>query len=171
MLTAILLVIISVFFPQDISLYSEPEAYAVYSAIVPAEWAAGDTPGKTLVIRAETVPYKNCLVIDGPSKSTVGPAASDYDKRNVQTMLLQPKFRIDLPYTMVPAGKLQAASDSASWIELSAVGFNAAKTIAVVYMGHNCPGLCGAGTFHVLRKKDGKWQPLQWNGGSCAWAR
>jgi hypothetical protein len=55
------------------------------------------------------------------------------------------------------------------WIELSAIGFNADKTVAVVYMGHLCGGLCGGGQFHVLQKKDGKWEPLKWQGKRCAW--
>lgn len=61
--------------------------------------------------------------------------------------------------------------DSGGWIELSAVGFNTEKTVAVVYIGHNCGVLCGGGHFHVLQKREGKWQPLKWKGSSCAWAR
>ena len=55
-------------------------------------------------------------------------------------------------------------------MELSAVGFNVNKTVAVVYMGHYCGALCGGGGFHVLKKKDGKWVALDWKGSSCAWA-
>lgn len=60
--------------------------------------------------------------------------------------------------------------DSSGWIELSAVGFNADKTVAVIYHGHHCGNLCGGGGFTVLRKKEGKWQPWQFKGAGCAWA-
>jgi len=60
--------------------------------------------------------------------------------------------------------------DSVGWIELSAVGFNHDKTVAIVYIGHHCGRLCGGGGFRVLRKAEGKWKGLTWKGGSCAWA-
>jgi hypothetical protein len=67
-------------------------------------------------------------------------------------------------------GFYQRYPDSGGWIELSAVGFNVDKTVAVVYMGHHCGPLCGSGGFHVLEKKDGKWVALGWEGSGCAWA-
>jgi len=59
--------------------------------------------------------------------------------------------------------------NSGGWIELSAVGFNADKMAAVVYMGHYCGGLCGGAGFHVPQKKDGKCAPLEWKGETCVW--
>jgi hypothetical protein len=67
-------------------------------------------------------------------------------------------------------GFYQRYPNSGGWIELSAVGFNATKTVAVVYMGHHCGSLCGGGGFHVLEKKNGQWVPLEWKGSSCGWA-
>jgi hypothetical protein len=61
--------------------------------------------------------------------------------------------------------------DSRGYIELSAVGFNADKTLAVVYMGHHCHYLCGGGTQHMLEKVDGQWQPAKLKAkGGCSWA-
>ncbi len=50
--------------------------------------------------------------------------------------------------------------DSGGYNELSAVGFNSDKTVAVVYVAHFCGGLCGGGGFHVLEKKEGKFVVL-----------
>jgi len=43
--------------------------------------------------------------------------------------------------------------------EVSAVGFNNEHTRALVYVGHICGGLCGRGTYHLMVKINGKWEP------------
>jgi hypothetical protein len=67
-------------------------------------------------------------------------------------------------------GFYQRYPDSGGIVELSAVGFNADKTVAVVYAGHNCGSLCRRGGFHVLQKKAGQWEPPHWDGTKCMWA-
>jgi hypothetical protein len=42
-------------------------------------------------------------------------------------------------------------------IDLSRVGFNSAKTEALVYTESSCGVRCGGGDFFLLRKKDGAW--------------
>jgi hypothetical protein len=97
--------------------------------------------------------------------------------------LLQQKFKTEIPCRIVTSEEVNAAMadhgwdgfyktypDSGGWIELSAVGFNADRTVAVVYVGHSCGSLCGGGRFHVLQKRDNKWLPLDWKGSSCMWA-
>ena len=165
--------------------YEIPEAYEVYSAILPSEWPWREANAKRLVIRSETRAYKMCLSPEKGSEEIIGPAISDYVRQNQKTWLLQKNIRIEKPYEMIRADQIKAIfeqgiegwnafyekhPDSGGWIELSAVGFNGDKTVAVVYMGHNCGGLCGGGGFHVLQKRDGKWVPLEWKGRSCAWA-
>jgi hypothetical protein len=162
--------------------YVDSEAYEVYSAILPSEWPWRVAHAKSLVIRSETRDYEMCLRPEKESEELVGPAISDYLKVNGKTWLLQQQFGIELPYQLTTDDELKAAlgrggwpgfytqfPDSGGWIEFSAVGFNADKTVAVVYMGHSCGGLCGGGGFHVLQKKDGKWMPLKWKGSSCFW--
>jgi len=164
--------------------YEIPEAYEVYSAILPSEWPWREANAKRLVIRSETRAYKMCLSPEKGSEEIIGPAISDYVRQNQKTWLLQKNIRIEKPYEMIRADQIKAIfeqgiegwnafyekhPDSGGWIELSAVGFNADKTVAVVYMGHSCGGRCGGGQFHVLQKKDGKWLPLKWNGTSCNW--
>ena len=61
--------------------------------------------------------------------------------------------------------------DSEGLIELSAVGFNSDKTIAVVFIGYHCGEECRGGEFRALENKGGKWQLLTgrglWN--HCVW--
>lgn len=60
-------------------------------------------------------------------------------------------------------------TQTGGWIELSAVGFSADKSIAIVYMGHHYGNLGGKGEFHVLQKRGGVWMPLEWKGAACMW--
>jgi hypothetical protein len=163
--------------------YEVQEAYEVYSAILPSEWPLRDAHAKTLIIQNETKGYEMCLRPEKEWQEKVGPAISDYVRSNAKPSLLQPTINVEVPYQLIIADELRSVtqtadwegfyqrySNSGGWIELSAVGFNHNKTVAVVYMGHHCGPLCGGGGFHVLEKKEGKWVALDWKGSSCLWA-
>ena len=162
--------------------YEDAEAYEVYSTILPTEWPWQVAKAKSLVIRSETKGYKMCLSPDEESEKIIGQAISQYVKLNEKNWLLKRRLSIKNPYELVPYNKLMSVLKSGSgenfykqypnsggWIELSAVGFNADKTVAVVYMGHHSWGLSGGGRFHVLQKKDGKWTPLKLKWPRCGW--
>jgi hypothetical protein len=163
--------------------YEDQEAYEVYSAILPLEWPLRDAHAKRLIIQNETKGYEMCLRPEKEWQEKIGPAISDYVKANAKPSLLQPRIKVGAPYRLIIADELRSTiqtagwegfyqryPDSGGWMELSAVGFNVNKTVAVVYMGHHCGPLCGGGGFHVLEKKDGKWVAVDWKGSSCAWA-
>jgi hypothetical protein len=163
--------------------YDDVEAYNVYSTILPNEWPWSAANATTLVIRSETEPYAGCISPDKESEKVVGSAIADYKKENRTKWLLQRQFQIEKPYEIVNSDTIAIVQkeggwngfynrypNSGGWIELSAVGFNPSKTIAVVYAGHSCGGLCGGGMFHILQKVDGKWVPLRFKGvTSCSW--
>jgi hypothetical protein len=173
--------------------YDVPEAYAVYSAIVANEWPIRVAKAQRLVIQAETIDYpdlpkdeKICLVPTNDEKSLYDPVIAEYVAVNKKTWLLQRKFEIGIPYEFISKAEISAIfekkgmegwtdlrakhPDSGGIISMSAVGFNADKTIAIVYMGHSCGGLCGGGIYHVLKKVDGKWGEIIWLGISCMWS-
>jgi hypothetical protein len=185
MMSILLLLLATIFHSQVASTspasYEDVDAYDVYSAILPTEWPVTVAKAKRLVIRAETIPYKMCLVPEKRDAALVGPAIADYVKRNNATWRLQAGFRVNLPFGFISSEELSDLAqrrvdvyrqypDSGGLIELSAVGFNADKSIAVVYMGHRCGSLCCGGTFHVLQKVHVNWVPLDWHGTSCGWA-
>jgi hypothetical protein len=162
--------------------YEDAEAYEVYGAILPTEGPWQVAKAKSLVIRSETKGYKMCLSPDEESEKIIGQAISQYVKLNEKNWLLKRGLSIEKSYELVPYDELKSAlkqggwenfykqyPNSGGWIELSAIGFNADKTVAVVYMGHHSWSLSGGGGFHVLQKKDGKWVPLKWKGSSCGW--
>ncbi len=162
--------------------YTDADAYEVYSAILPSEWPARVANAKELVINSSTKNFQMCLTPEGEPESSLRAAINDYVKKNQRAWVLQPMFGLELPYQLIAADELKSIFESGGWqgfrsqhpnsggwVELSAVGFNADKTVAVVYVGHHCGTLCGGGDFHVLGKKDGKWSPLKWRGSSCSW--
>jgi len=169
---------------ESIAPYNDADAYEVYAAIVPSQWQTRVTKAKTLVILSPTKSYKMCLVPEKESEELITPAIADYVKLNEKTWLLQQQnFKLPTPPKLINSDELKSLFERGKWasfyrqyedsdgvIELSAVGFNSDKTVAVVYMGHSCGALCGGGGFHVLQKTDGKWAPSEWQGESCQWA-
>jgi len=58
------------------------------------------------------------------------------------------------------------------FIQMSAVGFDAAKRHAVLYEGHSCGGARGEGHYHFFEQRGGAWIPTNsggWEGGGCWW--
>jgi hypothetical protein len=165
-------------------IYDVVEAYEVYAAILPSEWSWKDAKAKRLVIRANTTNSNMCLQPDADSAKLIGAAIANYVQQNQHAWLLQSRLKIEKPYVLLspegikstfdrsPGGWeafYQMYPDSGGIIDLSAVGFNADKTIPIVYSGHDCGSLCGGGGFSVLQKKAGKWESLPWKGSACAW--
>jgi len=163
--------------------YEDVEAYEVYSAILPSDWTWRDAKANTLVIQSKARAYKMCVNPEGESKEILKDAISSYVELSKKSWLLQRFFNMEKPYELISSEEWKSTFERGSWekfyerypnsrgyIDLSPVGFNKEKTVAIVYMGHHCGNLCGGGTFYVLQKKDGKWGLLTWRGSSCAWA-
>ncbi len=147
--------------------YENSDAYDVYQALLSPDAVNATWP---LVISAETESSGTCLKPEGVWKRTLMQAIADYSGQNAKTYRLQPKLKMKRWYELLTKEEIYARfkhPGDGSWVELSAVGFNRKRTIAVLWVSHGCPGLCGSGTFHVLHKKNGKWQPLEWKGTNC----
>jgi len=167
--------------------YDVDEAYKVYSAILPT---IGE---RLLVIGTETRNPEICLQpLGAQSEKVLRPAIDNYLELNARPWQLQKHFDINRHYDLLAEEELKAtfrdgmngSSSMAGWktfyerhpdseglIELSAVGFNADETIAVVFIGYHCGEECRGGEFRALEKKTGKWQLLTgrglWN--HCVW--
>ena len=176
---------------DKIKTYDDPEAYAVFSAALQDEWTLKHGGPKRLLIVKETAPYipRNgefiCLTPSDEPKAKYGAIIESYRKANKTGFALTSKFDLALPYDLVDASSIKAAfdrnkddpwksfleiyPDSAGFIDLSAVGFNAGKTQALVYIGHACGSLCGGGRFHFLTRSQGKWTDVDVGGIFCEW--
>lgn len=164
--------------------YQDADAYEIYAMLLPLQWPATVAHTKKMLIRAETASYEMCLKPEGESVAVVGPAIANFLEVNKQTWLLEKTIPMEQPYDFIFNKELDAIfangpggwkgfyekyPDSGGYNEVSAVGFNKDKNVAVVYVAHSCGGLCGGGSFHLLEKKDGKWQALKWKGTECTW--
>jgi hypothetical protein len=174
-------------------IYNDSAAYEVYSAVLSLPFGGNLPKSKILIIRQDTLrnfgAYIDsdpgttiCLRPDDEYKPIVGPAIDEFVRMNKTKWRLQNKFDLKTPYKLVSSeavlelikkdgwqGFYSAYPDSGAFIDLSAVGFNTDKTIAVVSKGGWCGELCGEGGYYVMQKKLGKWIPLDWRGERCSW--
>jgi hypothetical protein len=63
----------------------------------------------------------------------------------------------------------QKHPDSSGYVALSAVGFNSAHTVAVVYSGGACGPKCGTGGLKYFRRTSKGWQRIRADFPSCDW--
>jgi hypothetical protein len=131
-----------------------------------------------------------CLKPTPDRESIYRPLIQDYVAKNKKRAVLDRKF--DLPqYALVGPAEIEeigkhwrprppgSTSDKEKAVfplnatvifHVSAVGFNGDRTRALVYVGHNCGGLCGGGAYHLLVNIDGTWQVDRgYHGTSCGW--
>ncbi len=169
--------------------YDVPEAYEVYAALLPMEWTSREAKAHYLVIQEETdagpsfgplKPVRECYP-PGFLK-TYGGVMDEFERVNQQPKLLLRKLAIEKPYKLVPKSVINGFFEryvegwqlfdsqlrAAGYFDVSAVGFNADKTQAFVYIGHSCGNVCGGGTYHLLEKIAGKWEETFPSG--CRWA-
>jgi hypothetical protein len=159
--------------------YDDQDAYEIYNLLIPHEESYGFGKG-TIVIREETFPGPadsgSCFSDKAATKFKE--AIDDFKRvNNAKRWRLQRLFQIERPYEIVSAEEMEGAfhtkgvqggwedfnarhPDSGGYFVMSAVGFNRDKTLAVVYTGSSCGGLCGRSSFHLLQKVDGKWKTL-----------
>ena len=178
---------------DKIPVYDDDSGYEVYSAILPFHYSDRTTRPSSIVIRQETVRSFGAFVDMGSATTTclrperefeniVGPAIADYLRVNKTRWCLKDRLKLTIPYQLIPFESLHSFIQKEGWdafhkkhpesrgfIDLSAVGFNPDKTVAVVSVGKWCGDLCGEGYYYVLQKKEGKWIPLDWKGQKCSW--
>lgn len=165
--------------------YTVPEAYEVYAEVLAKPPDSRIDNSRTLLIRSDSVPWEMCLFPNQESRKQIGSAINDYVSTNKKAWAFTRRFEIENAYELLdfkkdiwpffenrPTGwqEFDAAHPSSrGWYELSAVGFNEDKTIAVVYISNHCGWTCGRGEFRVLQKQEGRWKDLPWHGNTCSW--
>jgi hypothetical protein len=169
--------------------YADPEAYAVYAAVLPMIWNSEHEP-KSLIFREETEfsarESVDNLCIKGDKKfyTTWGSTLRDYVVMNRVPRHLLRMFPIDKTYLLVPKRELDELilkshwedfytryPEARSYISVSSVGFNAQKTKALLTMDYSCGILCMYGTYYFMEKQNGRWvRPSVSNATSCVGA-
>jgi hypothetical protein len=103
-----------------------------------------------------------------------------FRRENAGTRTLLPGFTLERPYELMPRPMLMASLGwvkygrlfdagyqiASSFVAVSAVGFDAKKTRAMMYMEHRCGYSCAGGTSQFLEKRDGRWVAVAM---ICSW--
>jgi hypothetical protein len=159
----------------------DPEAYAVYSSLLPQEWLVRVAHAKVLVFQSETTTYNECLPKGKALEGEWREVLDNYRAENAAPRVLVAGKNLVLPYQVIPRRQIDAAfqkqqpndmsfgwtgfhtryPEAHGYMQLSAVGFDASKMRALVYLSHHCGGLCGGGQHHLLEKVNGAWRPAQ----------
>lgn len=149
---------------QPLKAYTDSEAYSVYSSVLPVSSLYGrSTTG--MYIQSETLLQVACIPGKNDSDARIREAAADYESKNQQQWHLLPRFQVSGPVELIPEAKLRDTYKQIAYLQLSAVGFSKDRSVALVYAGHHCGGLCGLWDFYLVKRESGQWKPAQF--GSC----
>jgi hypothetical protein len=157
--------------------YSETNVLEVYKALI------GPQSNKSFLVRSTTVEPINC--------SVSGKEITDFEFREAMNAFHDVNEQVwdlsralgdrktisnaDLDETFKPGVMegwrrfRQRHPDSAGYVGLSAVGFNKAHTVAIVYSEVRCGGKCGAGGFKYFRHTPRGWRRVNANFPNCDW--
>jgi hypothetical protein len=158
----------------------EQDAYEIYSMLLRTEMGPHwKITAWAITRQTQTFPHigsrhnvRECLNVSRDQETVYLPLIEDYVAKNNGKLVLEPKF--DLPqYELVDFGRTSGRANppaASVTFDISAIGFNSDRTRALLYVGHHCGSLCGGGGYHLLVKKDGKWQvDREYRGMSCLW--
>ena len=137
----------------------DPEAYRVYASLLQTGWPVWPDKAKVLVIQQETTTTLPCFARSLETSladrfTTWKPVLDAYRAANQTVRTVLPGQELGFPYKVVKAREIA----SVGYIQVSAVGFDAARTRAMVHMAYLCGGLCGSGNLHLLEKVNGGWR-------------
>src|SRR5215472_15176888 len=164
-------------FPRAQADLTDPDAYAVYNAIIPSNWLLRVAHAKELFIQETTRvinPNGQQCVPEGPD--LIGPwaaALANSQQENASAKTLVRQFTLPVPYRLVAKETLDGFfntagiygwdafhatyPDARGFLRVSAVGFDEGHEHAIVWVGHSCGGLCAESGFHFLQRTTTSW--------------
>lgn len=168
-------------FAQAPEFVEDTEAYAVYAVFLHAIAQGDQYRGREIKLFQETRPPRGCMQ-EGTIPPEWQPAMEDFRKANVRPRLLKDGIDLGTPHLLVTPLIIKAMIAGATprpeptlSVAVSAVGFNAEKTFALVYHEGEC-GVnardgtigCSKGGVTPLTKVAGRWE-LSRNVEACTW--
>lgn len=183
---------------QSGNVIQDPNAYAVYAALLTVRSRNTDSPGKINLLQ-ETRPARARTCAD-PERVPLDwePVMQNFRDANRRTSLIKPATDLGVPYSLITPQMVQVIIATASkdtringpvfesgdryrgltntYMAVSAVGFNMEKTLALLYTEDRCSladrdtGIiqCMRGDMIKWEKVSGAWQPAK-TGTGCGW--
>ena len=165
---------------KELRTYTDAEAYAVYSVVIPKVLFMG-SQSAVIIQETETfdfskTPRDACLPVNAKRRNRYEAIFRENDGAAAKNWLLSRALIFNNSLTLVPKQQIDSIfkqRGSKGWkefderfpgntgvIAVSAVAFNATKSQAYLYVSFNCGATCGSGGFHLLEKKQGKWTEI-----------
>jgi hypothetical protein len=153
------------------------EDYDAYSAFVD-DFYSSKRPGAELFqdaviyVESETLQMGNSGSILPLEVAVLGPndMGENFFRQNTRTWRLQPRFHTKL--RILAGGEASRHVGSAHgqlpgscMLQLSRIGFNRQKTLALLYYDYRCSPLCCSSGWVVLQKTEGNWHIKQFGAG------
>jgi hypothetical protein len=159
---------------------TDPDAYAIYAALLPGTWASVSKK-EALLLQQETEDIKevaSCLSSAGRTAEPEWEAVdANFRQMNATRHRLELVLPMDYPYRLIPRAEIladdarlalkypgtwQHRPESMEYAAVSAVGFNATKDKALVYIR-----LRSSGRLTSLELTNGVW--IVAGPGGCGW--
>lgn len=153
----------------------DPDVYSLLSRLIPAVWAS--VSGGEVVLQRETTLDSMCQGSGAPLDAEWTRARDDFRAQNARPRLLQPRFSMRVPYRLIARSDIEADDarlalkypgiwqrrpESIEFVAVSAVGFNSAKTKAIVYVRSR-----STGAMNFLERQAREWVHVPSAG--CGW--
>jgi hypothetical protein len=156
----------------------DTERYAVYSALL-REMFTDQKPSLLVIAQKTGDDFNEDLngrrwdYLKAGLAQVSQDAIDDFKKNNAQPSVLTDKFTVSTKVVLLPKNEIDRFFDkgggwwpafykqyphSPGLITLSNVGFDPEMNQAILYIGYQCDGLCGAGHFVLMVKANGNWK-------------
>ena len=163
---------------QQREIVTDPDAYALYSLLVPPYWNRRMEGRGPIVLQRETERPARwaCGDLKAPNEEWQS-AVTHFNQQNAYVQVLQQHLTTEAPYRLMPRAEIEADDarlavkypggyqrrpESMDYAAVSAVGFDAEKSKAILYVR-----LRDQGDIYFMEKRDGKW--VRASVPSCGW--
>ena len=138
--------------------YEDADAYEIYSLLLPNYESHASVKDPLMILEntvAAVLSVEGC--VSPADAHRFRGAIVGYYRIYEKHLLLQRRFQLVEPYRVVGTKVISTPPDH-PYFSVSPVGFNRARTQAIVWVEETCGGLCGSFRFHFLEKVSGKWK-------------
>lgn len=150
------------------------DEYDVYSALIQSVYIGATQPKQIVItpVHDDNYSFGHAVGVMESQWSDLGDVVDDFKAKNRMSSVLERRFTISVPYTIVSEQELASIfsgtitgwkkfhaeyPDAKAFLRLSRVGFNQEKDTAVLYTEYQKGPTDGEGDVVLMKKTDGRW--------------